>query len=280
MSVTRDEKAKLFRSLHFHHGEMPLVLLNAWDAASAAMFAHFGAPAIGLTSTGLAHVAGYAQGEQLPAEALLKAVAHICDVTDLPVSVDIEDGLGATAEQTAERACALLELGVVGLNIEDGVDPVTEKLRPPQAAAERIAAIRARAERARLPVFINARTDTYLAVAVAVNHRFEETVSRVALYQASGADGAFVPGLSHLEEIAHLVRRIDLPLNIDAGLPNVPTVGALALAGVRRVSVGSGLLQAACSHVEDIARELLDRGTYHSLRESLRPAALDGFALR
>ena len=72
-----------------HGGPDPLVLVNAWDAASARIVERAGATAIGTTSAGMAWSLGYADGECLPASELLPACARICRVSGVPVSVDI-----------------------------------------------------------------------------------------------------------------------------------------------------------------------------------------------
>ena len=134
-------RAEAFRALHA--GPSALILLNAWDAASAAVFSSAGALALGTTSAGVAWSAGYADGERIPFADLLRTVENICRVVAVPVTVDIERGFGADAAEVARNAAAVIDAGGIGVNIEDGVDPATSALRPAHIAAERIAAIRA-----------------------------------------------------------------------------------------------------------------------------------------
>lgn len=61
---------------------------------------------------------------------------------------------------------------------------------------------------------------------------------------------------------------IDAPLNVMAG-PGAPTVAELAVLGVARVSVGSGIAQAVHALVRRAARELLGAGTYGTLTDGL-----------
>lgn len=70
-------------------------------------------------------------------------VDNICRVVKVPVSVDIERGFGADPAEVARNVASLMDAGGIGVNIEDGIDPATNALRPAQIAAERIAAIRA-----------------------------------------------------------------------------------------------------------------------------------------
>ena len=164
---------------------------------------------------------------------------------------------------------SLIELGVVGLNIEDGVEPATRRLRPPDDMCERIAALRALADRVKLRLFINARTDVYFATVDDPASRFDEALQRARLYAAAGADGIFVPGLDKPDEIARFARSIELPLNVYAGYPGVPSVAELAAAGVRRVSLGCGPLQSALGLLSRIADETFSRGRYDEMTRGM-----------
>ncbi|MBO0797265.1 MAG: isocitrate lyase/phosphoenolpyruvate mutase family protein, partial [Blastocatellia bacterium] len=188
---------------------------------------------------------GYPDGEQVGLRELLEACARICRAVTAPVSVDIERGYGKTPEEVAATVRSLLEMGIVGINIEDGFAPGKKELASPGILAEKISAIRAVAEEAGVRLFINARIDTYFAPAADPHARFEETVRRAQKYIAAGADGIFVPGLESLEEMARLARLLMRPLNIYAGYAGLPPVSELRRAGIKRVSLGCGPLQAA-----------------------------------
>jgi 2-methylisocitrate lyase-like PEP mutase family enzyme len=259
-------------AFHQMHAGM-LVLVNVWDAASARLFEEAGSPAIATTSAGIAWSLGYSDGEQISLSELLEACARICRVVTAPVSVDIERGYGKTPAEVAAMVGALLELGVVGINIEDGITPGTNEIAPPNILAEKISAIREVAEEAGLRLFINARTDTYLAPADDPHARFEETVRRAQKYIAAGADGIFVPGLEKLEEMEQMVRILTRPLNIYAGYAGLPPVNELRRVGVRRVSLGCGPLQAALALARRIAAETLVNGTYTAMTANMLSAA-------
>jgi 2-methylisocitrate lyase-like PEP mutase family enzyme len=239
-----------------------LILLNAWDAASAAVFVRAGAQALGTTSAGVAWSAGYADGERMAFADLLRTVSNICRVVTVPVSVDIERGFGADAAEVARNAAAVIDAGGIGVNIEDGVDPATNALWPAHISAQRIAAIRSVANTRGVPLFINARTDVYFLPASEPQRRFEEALERLAQYERAGADGAFVPGLTDPSEIARLAARVALPLNVYAGHAGVPPIAQLTAAGARRISVGCGPLQSLLGQAEEMAREILERGVY------------------
>jgi 2-methylisocitrate lyase-like PEP mutase family enzyme len=264
-------RAEAFKAMHA--GPSPLVLLNAWDAASAAVFARAGARALATTSAGVAWSAGYRDGERMPFADLLRTVSNICRVVNVPVSVDLERGFGADTAEVARNAAAVMDAGGIGVNIEDGIDPATNALRPPRIAAERVAAVRAVARARGVPLFINARTDVSFLPAEHPQRRFEETAERLAQYARAGADGVFVPGLTDPGEIGLLAARIDLPLNVYAGYAGVPKVAQLAAAGARRISVGCGPLQGLLGQAEEMAREILERGTYDRMVRGALSAA-------
>jgi 2-methylisocitrate lyase-like PEP mutase family enzyme len=258
--ATQQERAEAFHRLHT--GDGILVLVNAWDAASARLLEQAGSPAIATTSAGVAWSLGYSDGEQVSARALIEACARICRVVTAPVSVDLERGYGRTPTEVAATVRALLELGVVGINIEDGLTPGANELASPDILTEKIAAIRAVANEAGVRLFINARTGPYLAPANDPDARYEEAVRRALMYIAAGADGVFAPGLESLEEMARMTQVLPRPLNIYAGFAGLPSVAELRRAGVRRVSLGCGPLQAALALVRRIATESLNEGTY------------------
>ena len=113
-----------------HRGDTPLMIANAWDAASTALWQHAGAPAIGTSSAALAWACGYADGGPLDRDALLGKVREICRVAKVPVSIDLEDGYSADPAQVAALVRVVAQAGAVGINLEDGSeDP--ELLVPP-----------------------------------------------------------------------------------------------------------------------------------------------------
>src|SRR5215475_13237966 len=82
------QRAEAFHRLHA--GDGILVLVNAWDAASARLFEQAGSPAITTTSAGITWSLKYSDDEQINARELVEACARICHVITAPVSVDIE----------------------------------------------------------------------------------------------------------------------------------------------------------------------------------------------
>ncbi|MDQ0033971.1 2-methylisocitrate lyase-like PEP mutase family enzyme [Variovorax boronicumulans] len=249
---TRQQQTETFHRLHA--GADPLVLVNAWDAVSARIVERAGAKAIATTSAGIAWALGYPDGERVPVDELLAATARICRVSSVPVTVDIERGFGNTTEAVCDLVRAFIDMGVAGVNIEDGTLPGTRELAPPEILCERVAALRKLDAR----LFINARTDTYFVANDDPAARYADTLRRARLYASAGADGIFVPGMSKLEEIASLAAAVPLPVNVYAGHTQAPPVAVLAGAGARRISLGCGPLQAALGLLGRIAAEAFD----------------------
>jgi 2-methylisocitrate lyase-like PEP mutase family enzyme len=246
-----------------HDGPEPLVLVNAWDAVSARVIERAGARAIGTSSAAMAWALGHSDGEQLPVPELIAACARIRRVTALPVSVDIERGYGRDTRAVRELGSALIDLGVVGVNIEDGVAPDTHRLAAPEPWCERIAALRDVARAKGVPsFFINARSDTYFTPFDDPGERFAETLRRARLAIEAGANGVFVPGMDRIDDIARITRELPRPLNVYAGYAGVPPVAELARAGVHRVSLGCGPLQSALGLLQRLTTEALNDGRY------------------
>lgn len=258
-------KARAFRDLH-HTGRI-LVLPNAWDAGSAAIFAAEGYPAVATTSAGIAFAAGLPDGERIDRDMMLHAIALIAGRVAVPVSADLEAGFGDTADEVALTITGVIAAGAVGVNIEDGL---ADGLRPVGEQVERLKAVRAAADVAGVPLFINARTDVYWQQIGPPEQRLALTVERLRAYREAGADGLFVPGRVTGDEIAAIVGAAGLPVNLLGG-PGMPAIPEMAALGVARVTVGSGPSRAILGLTRAIARELRDSGTYTTIAENAVP---------
>ncbi|WP_326562170.1 isocitrate lyase/PEP mutase family protein [Micromonospora sp. NBC_01796] len=254
----QQHRAEQFRGLH-NAGE-PVVLVNAWDVASARIVEAAGARAIATTSAGVAWSLGAPDGDVLARDLAVDLVARIVGAVSVPVTADIESGFGATPDQVGETVRAVLTAGAVGVNIEDAVHGGAPALRPVDDQCARLRAARSVADDAGIPLFVNARVDTFLRGLGGL----AETVERANAYLAAGADGIFVPGVVDPELVADLVRDIPAPVNILAG-PGAPSLPELAKLGVSRLSLGSGPAEAAYGMARRVAEEAFGTGTYNAL---------------
>jgi 2-methylisocitrate lyase-like PEP mutase family enzyme len=253
-----------------HDGPRVLVLPNAWDVASACVLEQMGYPAIATTSAGVAFALGYPDGQRISRDEMLEVVARIARAVRVPVTADMESGYGTTPAEMADTAKAIVATGAVGLNFEDVTGDTESSQVETSLQAEKIRTIREASAAVGVPLVINARTDVYLMPIGPEATRFERTVERLRAYRAAGADCSFVPGLVDRGLIAQLVKAVEGPLNILAtpGCPSVPELEAL---GVRRVSIGSGVMRATLGLVRRIGKELMDRGTYSAVFEGTIP---------
>jgi 2-methylisocitrate lyase-like PEP mutase family enzyme len=244
------ERASTFALLH--QGPKLLILPNAWDAGSARVIESAGATAIATSSAAVAWAHGFADGQFLPFEALLATVGEIAKTVSVPVSADIEAAYAQNAEAAARTVGRVIEAGAVGINIEDGNGA-------PELLAGKIANLRAAATRAGVPLWVNARIDTYLRRLVPADQAYAETVRRARLYREAGADSIFAPALVDLGDLERLVKDVVLPLNVLAW-PGLADAAALEKIGVRRLSAGSGIGKAVLNRTLELAKAFLAEG--------------------
>jgi 2-methylisocitrate lyase-like PEP mutase family enzyme len=268
---TQAEKAEYFRELH--QGGHVLILPNVWDVASARLVEKAGARAIATSSAGIAFSLGYADGQHISCSEMVEVVGRIARAVDLPVTADFEAGYGKTIEGIVENVKAVMAAGVVGINFEDGKEETVPELEAVEVQSDKIRAIRKLAASVGIPLVINARTDVFLAGIGEPPSRFDHAVRRANVYRKAGADCLFVPGVIDAETITRLVKSIEGPLNILAG-PGCPTIPELQGMGVARVSVGSKPMCATMGLVQQIARELLGKGTYALLESPVTYASM------
>jgi 2-methylisocitrate lyase-like PEP mutase family enzyme len=257
MAAGQGGKAEELRRLH--RAPELLVLVNVWDVASARVVA--GAPgcrAIATASWSIAAALGFRDGEQLPRDDMLATVGRIASAVDQPVTADLETGFGATPADVAQTIASAIEAGVVGCNLEDGVDDREAPLRPTAEHAERVTAARVAGERAGVPIVINARTDVYIERVGAPEQRFEMALDRGRAYREAGADCVFVPGLAELDTIERLVGELR-SVSVLAGAHG-PALDDLQRIGVARVSFGPGPMGVAMAALRDTAVKLLSGG--------------------
>ncbi|MFF5227310.1 isocitrate lyase/phosphoenolpyruvate mutase family protein [Dactylosporangium sp. NPDC000521] len=254
--------AALFRSLH--DPADPIVLVNAWDAASARVVAAAGARAVATTSAGVAWTLGMPDGDVLTRDAMLAHLRRVVAAVDVPVTADIESGFGASPDEVAETLRGVVAAGAVGVNLEDTVRGARPALREVADQVARVGAARAAAP----DVYINARVDTYLRGAGDLEGTLERTLERARAYLDAGASGIFVPGVVDADTIGKLAAAIPAPLNILVE-PGAPTVAELGELGVARVSLGSWVAEAAYAVARRAAEEAFTAGTYTSLDGAL-----------
>ena len=244
------QRCDLLRSLHVPG--TPLVLPNAWDAASARAVVAAGFPVVATTSGGVAATLGYEDHQGAPADDMLAAAARIARSVDVPVTVDAEAGYGMAPGDLVD---VLIGAGASGCNLED-TDYATGRLVETGRHAEWLAAVREAAAERGSRLVINARIDVFLADPGAPTQMelLDEAVARARAYRAAGVDCVFPILLTDADSIAAFVAAVASPVNILA-LPQAPPIARLAAMGVSRVSYGSLLHRRA---MEGLAANLAD----------------------
>jgi len=256
--VTRQEdKAQAFRALH---EGAPFVIPNPWDAGSARVLEALGFEALATTSSGFAFTLGRLDG----GATLDDVVAHVealARATDLPISVDLENGYDAAPEAAAHAITRVAEAGAVGGSIED-YDP-SGRLYEQGEAAERVAAAVEAARDVGFPFTLTARAENHIRG----NPDLADTTARLQAYEAAGADVLYAPGLTTTAEIREVCSAVTRPVNVLAlgGL----SLAEIADAGGQRISVGGGLTWVAISAFADAARAIHESGDFSSLGKHL-----------
>jgi 2-methylisocitrate lyase-like PEP mutase family enzyme len=250
MPRTQQEKAEKFRALH--EGE-PFLIPNPWDAGSARILEALGFEALATTSGGFAMTLGRLDGDVT----LDEVVAHtrsLAEASDLPVSVDLENGYGAAPEDAARAVTRAAEAGAVGGSIEDfdreaGIYELGH-------ATERVAAAAEAARALDFPFTFTARAENHIRR----NPDLDDTIARLKAYEEAGADVLYAPGLANGEDIRRVSETTSKPLNVLAFPPL--TMTEIVDAGAQRVSVGSQLAWVAVGALARAAEEIRDTGEF------------------
>ncbi len=244
----QEQKAAAFTALH---EQGTFVIPNPWDAGSARVLEALGFRALATTSSGFAFTLGRLDGG-VTLDEVAEHAAALDRATDLPVSVDLENGYGASPEAAANAILRVAAAGAVGGSIEDW-DP-SGRLYEPGEATERVAAAVEAARSLGFPFTLTARAENHIRG----NPDLDDTIARLQAYERAGADVLYAPGLRSPDEIRRVCGAVSKPVNVLA-LPGLG-VRELADAGVRRISVGGGLAWVAVKALADAATAIRDEG--------------------
>jgi 2-methylisocitrate lyase-like PEP mutase family enzyme len=231
------------------------------------MLAALGFEALATTSSGFAFTLGRLDG-RATLDDVAEHVAALARATDLPVSVDLENGYGADPESAALAISRIAEAGAVGGSIED-YDP-EQGLYEVGHAVERVAAAVEAAGRQEFPFTLTARAENHIRG----NPDLDDTIARLQAFEQAGADVLYAPGLKTTDEIRAVCDAVSKPVNV-LSLHNL-SFEEMAGAGAHRISVGGALTWAAVNAAADAARAILERGDFSGLRGG--PPLKDWFA--
>ena len=250
-------RRQAFRALHQRPGLF--VMPNPWDIGTARILAHLGFEALATSSAALAIGLGKVDGKT----SRMEAIAHgrtIVEATQLPVNGDLEAGYGREASDVVETIRDAIDFGLAGCSIEDATGDKREPLFEIGHAAARIRAARQTIDRAGVDFVLTARTECFLT-----GHPdpLKEAIHRLKTFETEGADVVYAPGISTEEQIGAIVQAVKVPVNVLGGTGKAPLpLAKLAELGVKRVSLGSRLFQAAMTAFLKASRELTEAGTF------------------
>ncbi|PZQ84894.1 MAG: 2-methylisocitrate lyase [Ancylobacter novellus] len=264
-------KAARFRALH--EGPGAFILPNPWDAGTARILAALGFPALATTSAGMDFARGVPEGTTSRAD-LMAHCASIVAATPLPVSADLEMGLGDSPESAAETIRAAAAIGLAGGSLEDHTGRRDAPIYDFTLAVERIqAAVEAR----------NALPEDFVLTARCENYLWgrpdlDDTIRRLQAFEAAGADVLYAPGPPDLATVRRVCEAVSRPVNVVIGIGATRfTRAELAEAGVRRISVGSSLARLAYGSFARAAREMQASGTFGFTADAMGFAELESF---
>lgn len=269
MSVTQNEKAMQFRGLH--NGPGAFVIPNPWDVGSAQILAGIGFKALATSSAASACALGR-QDHHLTRDEALAHARMIVEGTDLPVSADLEKGFGDSPAVVAETIQRAADVGLVGCTIEDATGNQDRPLYDLPLAVERIAAGAEAARALPFPFMLTARAHNLLYSPASLN----DTITRLQAFEKAGADVLFAPGLPDLAAVRTVCAGLSKPFNFMVGIKGQSfSVGELAAAGVKRISLATYLYRAAMTAFLDAANEVRDKGQFSFLDRCLTTPELN-----
>jgi 2-methylisocitrate lyase-like PEP mutase family enzyme len=201
------------------------VIPNPWDAGSARVLEALGFVALATTSSGFAFTLGRLDGS-VTLDEVVSHVTNIAGATDLPVSVDLENGYGADPESAVRASVRVAEeAGAVGGSFT-----------------------------------LTARAENHLRG----NPDLDDTVARLHAYESAGADVLYAPGLRTEEEIRAVCDAVSKPVNVLA--VRTLSMAEIVRAGAQRISVGGSLTWAALEATVGAATAIRDHGDFSGLR--------------
>lgn len=244
-----------------HQQNNPLLIANVWDIPSTKIAEELGFQVIGTSSAAIASLFGYNDGEDMSFSELEYMVKRIRATTQLPLSVDIESGYSDDTNTIANNIIKLVNLGIVGINIEDSKVNEKRELINAEKFAQQLLEIKTILKAENKDIFINVRTDTFL---LGVPNVIDDTKKRIDLYTKAGADGIFVPCIENLEDIQEIVNYTRLPINVMC-MPNLPDFEILKNLGVKRISMGNFLFDKMYQNFKELENDVLINKSFKSI---------------
>ena len=251
--MSQQQRGESFRALH--QGK-PFVIPNPWDLGSAKAMAALGFKALATTSSGFAFTRGLPDGGPT-LEQVLEHARELAAATPLPLSVDLENGHGASPQDAARAISGAARSGAVGGSIED-FDP-EGGIYDLAHSVERVAAAAEAARSLGFPFMLTARAENHIRG----NPDLDDTITRLRAYEEAGADVLYAPGLASEEAVRDVCEAVEKPVNVLAR-PGL-SMEKIVAAGGQRVSVGGSLAWVAYAAMGRAAEAIRESGDFSSL---------------
>ena len=198
----------------------------------------------------------------MPFADYLAIIRRIAASVNIPVTIDLEMGYGKTKEEVYANVQRLIEVGVVGINIEDSsIANGKRTLKDTKEFAQTLEFIKKKLVAERQSLFINVRCDSYL---LKVKDSQNETAQRIKVYESAEVDGIFLPFISEEQDIERALSETRLPLNVMC-IPGLPEIDKLEQLGVTRLSMGPFLHNKAYAHVRELAKKVIEQKNIKSI---------------
>jgi len=157
-------------------------------------------------------------------------------------------------------------------SIEDATGSPDRPLYEIGLAVDRIAAAAQAARRLQFPFILTARAHNLLYAEPSL----DDTITRLQAFERAGADVLFAPGLPDLEAVRTVCQAVSKPVNFMAGIKGRSfSVGELAAAGVKRISLATSLYRAAMTGLLDAVSEVKNTGQFGFLERCLTTPELN-----
>lgn len=250
------EKIARFRALHVKGAAF--LIPNFWDAGSARILEGLGFPALASTSSGFALTKGRRDYAVTRDEAIDHA-GEVCAAVAAPVSADLENGFGPSAEDCAETIRLAAAAGLCGGSIEDSSGDPAQPIVEKGLAVARVAAAVEAARAAPGGFVLTARAEAFLYG----DADLDEVIARLQAFEAAGADVLFAPGLPDLDAVKTVCDAVSRPVNVLIyGALARHSVEDFAKAGVARLSLGGALASEAYATLAEQASAIRDVGRF------------------
>ncbi|MFE8118411.1 isocitrate lyase/PEP mutase family protein [Brenneria goodwinii] len=258
-----ENAGKIFRQLH--EGSRAFIIPNPWDIGTARILAAMGFQALATTSAGMAFSMGVREG-RVEWENVIKHCQSLVEATPLPVSADLENGLGDSPESAAETIRVAAGIGLAGCSLEDYTGNAEHPIYDFQLAVERIQAAAEACRHLSHDFVLTARCENYLWG----KPDLDDTLRRLQAFEKAGADVLYAPGLRDLATIRTVCQSLSKPVNVITGIQGATfSVAQLEDVGVKRISVGSALARLVLGTFIRAAGEMKADGDFSSLETAV-----------